>query len=401
MISVVIPAYNVEKYFEKCLQSVVSQTYTDLEIIIVDDGSSDNTLNIAKSFGDKDSRIKIFEQKNAGAGAARNYGIKQATGEYIIFLDSDDYFEENMLESMYDRIVVTGSDVCVVKSWEFDDNTGEECLIDYSIIDGFVPDSDEFNWKTNGKYIFNFCNGWPWDKLYRRTFIEEHDIRFQEIRTSNDTFFVLSTLAYADKICIIRTPFIHHRINNKESLSFTREKSWDCCFRAANAVFNALGKTEYFDTIKQSLYDCMGTFLYWHFTSIGDNYRERVYNGIKDMLAQYGMLDAPREAYIEPFHRDFFQKVKDFSYSEYMLYEKITMDMRWYIDESRRSIIDSMRENEQLRQEVQELTRQRDEALAKSDAECKRVCRSATYRLGNVILFIPKKLVNLIFRTHY
>ena len=101
-VSVINPVFNVEPYLKQCMDSVVGQTLKDIEIICVDDGSTDGSLDILKEYATEDSRIQIIEQKNAGAGAARNNGMRHATGKYLSFLDSDDFFEPRMLEKAYD-----------------------------------------------------------------------------------------------------------------------------------------------------------------------------------------------------------------------------------------------------------------------------------------------------------
>ena len=102
-VSVILPVYNVSEYLRQCMDSIVGQTLKDIEIICVDDGSTDDSLEILKEYEAKDKRVKVIEQKNAGAGAARNNGLAIATGEYLSFLDSDDFFEPDMLEKAYEK----------------------------------------------------------------------------------------------------------------------------------------------------------------------------------------------------------------------------------------------------------------------------------------------------------
>ena len=102
LVSIIIPAYNTGEYIYRAIESSMRQTYMNIEIIIIDDGSTDNTLEVAKSYEAKDERIKVFHQGNAGVSAAKNYGIREAKGEYIIFLDSDDWFEDNAVEVLLD-----------------------------------------------------------------------------------------------------------------------------------------------------------------------------------------------------------------------------------------------------------------------------------------------------------
>ena len=115
-ISVIIPVYNTEKYLRQCLDTVVAQTLKDIEIILVDDGSTDDSLLICREYARKDDRIHVYHQENQGAGPARNYGIKVAKGQYFSFLDADDLFKLDMLERLYDKCSVTDSDICICRS---------------------------------------------------------------------------------------------------------------------------------------------------------------------------------------------------------------------------------------------------------------------------------------------
>ena len=117
-ISIIIPAYNVEKYLSQCLDSILAQTFKDFECICVNDGSTDNTLTILREYANKDNRIKIINQKNSGSSVSRNNGIKQALGQYISFIDADDWVTENYLEILYNKIIETDADI-VRASYKF------------------------------------------------------------------------------------------------------------------------------------------------------------------------------------------------------------------------------------------------------------------------------------------
>ena len=124
LVSVIIPVYKVEKYLDRCVESIVNQTYKNLEIILVDDGSPDNCPRICDAWAEKDDRIKVIHKENAGMGMARNSGLETATGEYLMFVDSDDYLSENAVEVLYERMVVDGSDMAVGKHADvYDDGT--------------------------------------------------------------------------------------------------------------------------------------------------------------------------------------------------------------------------------------------------------------------------------------
>ena len=172
-ISVIIPVYNMEEYLSQCLNSVTNQTLKEIEIICIDDGSEDNSLEILKSFAQKDERIMILKQENLHSGVARNAGLSVAKGEYLSFLDSDDYFELNMLEKMYKKIKKMNSDIIVCKSKSIDLENGKLNLRKFnrSLRLDLIPKTNNFSVRDIPNYIFQFCEGWAWDKLFRTDFI--------------------------------------------------------------------------------------------------------------------------------------------------------------------------------------------------------------------------------------
>ena len=124
-VSVIIPVYNAENYLQQCLDSVANQTLQDIEIICVNDGSTDRSLEILRSFEKKDNRFIILTQENQGAAVARNEGLSIAKGEFISVLDADDFFDPNMLKAAYNRLVETNSEIAIFKVQLYDDSTGE------------------------------------------------------------------------------------------------------------------------------------------------------------------------------------------------------------------------------------------------------------------------------------
>lgn len=235
-ISVVIPVYNAADYLEQCLKSLEGQYFRRIEIICVDDGSTDTSLQIMQRFAERDKRFRIYKQKNAGAGAARNRGLELARGEYVIFLDADDYFAPEMLLHAYNKIRETESDICVMGSWQQDNESGEITPCTYSLQLEHYPGFRPFRVKDMQHNPFRCFVGWAWDKLYRRSFLLNHDLRFQEQRTSNDMYFTYMSLFKADKITTLDERVIYQRRNIRESLSMTRERSWECFYYALLAM---------------------------------------------------------------------------------------------------------------------------------------------------------------------
>ena len=138
-VSVIVPVYNIEVHLKQCLDSIVAQTINDLEIICVDDGSTDTSLQILQKYAAEDSRFRIITQANAGPGAARNAGLKIATGEFLIFLDSDDWFEADFLELMVKRAEETAADVTICRAVEFDAGTGTDIASEWMLKTQYLP----------------------------------------------------------------------------------------------------------------------------------------------------------------------------------------------------------------------------------------------------------------------
>lgn len=263
-ISVILPVYNTEKYLKQCLDSIVNQTLQEIEVICVDDGSTDSSLNILKAYAAKDERIIIIEQKNKGAGAARNAGIGIAKGEYLSFLDSDDFFDLTMLEKAYKICSRDRTDFCVYRAKRFNDQSKRYESIDWTIKGSYLPRSSPFGSQDINKHVFQIFNGWAWDKLYSKVFIVNNGLKFQEIRTTNDAYFVFMANMLAKKISVLDEILAYHRVNAGTSLSVTREKSWDCCYKAMMAIKAEMLERQIYEEFKQSYINWALHFCLWN-----------------------------------------------------------------------------------------------------------------------------------------
>lgn len=228
-ISVVVPVFNAEKYIKECIESLVNQSLKDIEMIFVDDGSTDHSVSIINDYKENDSRIKLLSQPNSFAGAARNKGMAEAEGEYIIFLDADDYFDSTMLEEMYDKAVSDNADVCLCSAKRFDDVTGEITLPDFYLNTRNLPEAIPFSADDIKDRIFNFTSPAPWNKLFKADFVKSNHIRFQSIKKTNDLFFVFLNLALAKRITYVNKPFVNYRFGNSDSLQ-GQTASLNLCF---------------------------------------------------------------------------------------------------------------------------------------------------------------------------
>ena len=178
LISVIIPVYNVEKYLHRCLDSVIAQTYQNLEIICVDDGSIDDSGKICDQYAVRDARIKIIHQENQGLSAARNRGLDAAEGEYIAFVDSDDYILEDMYKKMLDKLLNYNVDLCVCQ-WQYEFSDGRQ-VVKRKNIDPTIYGRKASLEFARFLYMGNYENGVvvaAWNKLYRRVLLDK--IRFE------------------------------------------------------------------------------------------------------------------------------------------------------------------------------------------------------------------------------
>lgn len=221
-ISVILPVYNMEKYLEGTISAIQAQSFDDFELICVDDGSTDSSPSILSRAAETDSRIQVISQENRGPGQARNVGLDHATGEYLIMLDSDDVYAPDMLSSLLQEARETEADVVVCRSSELDSVTDQESEAWWTLNVRQMPDKRPFSPLEMPDFVFSAFIGWPWDKLYRRSFVEEHGFRFPPLSNSEDLYFVFLSLAKAERISIVDRPLVKHRVNRAGSVSGSR-----------------------------------------------------------------------------------------------------------------------------------------------------------------------------------
>ena len=259
-VSVIIPVYNVEKYLRECLDSVVNQTLKDIEIICVDDGSTDNSLEILNEYAQKDNRIQIFTQENQGAGAARNKGLEIAKGEYLYFLDSDDYIDYHCLESLYKSAFENNADIAMCKHKFLKDN-----IITDNV--GSVKLSEKGNmclsYKDYPETILQLAVPNLFIKIFKSEFINKYNIRFQEIKTCNDVYFDCLTRILAEKITFTGRYLATYRIDHVNNLTSERGKSANCLIEAFNSLKHDLIEYGILETVSKSFYTkFIGCFRY-------------------------------------------------------------------------------------------------------------------------------------------
>lgn len=245
-VSVIIPVYNAEKYLKQCLDTVINQTLKDIEIICVDDGSTDKSLDILKEYQENDNRIIILQQQNQHAGVARNNGLKVAKGKYLSFLDSDDFFELTMLDEMYNKAEKDNSDI-VICGWKNFDNVLKKVTTTFKINSKYIARSPLLT-RNNTDDIFMIGKPNPWTKLFKHDLFRNNNLLFEEYVCCNDLTCVCMALALSNKISVINKEFIYYRNNQTTNISAGRSKNFDCTLLAINELEKKLKTQGLFKT---------------------------------------------------------------------------------------------------------------------------------------------------------
>jgi len=212
LISIIVPAYNVAEYLPRCLDSILGQTYTNLEVILVDDGSTDDTPSICDEYAKKDNRIKVIHRTNGGLSAARNSGLNIATGDYIGFVDSDDYIDLNMYEIMLNNIERFGASIANCGYHEVGNDTFVRKFSNKITLLDTSEALEVYALEGEGKYISNSV----WNKLFSKETVK--DIRFVEGRTCEDLVYTGEALVNAIGVVYIEAPLYYYIVDRAGSI---------------------------------------------------------------------------------------------------------------------------------------------------------------------------------------
>ena len=236
-VSLIIPVYNVENYIEKCLNSVVNQTLKDMEVIIVNDGSKDSSKQKIEKYLKKYPRIKYIEKENGGLSDARNYGMQYATGEYIAFLDSDDYVEETMYEEMYNVAQKEAADMVECNFiWEYPDKKREDIGAVYK----------------SKREMVEKARVVAWNKLIKRELLEKTGVKFPIGLRYEDVEFFYKLVPYLEKVSFVKKCFVHY-IQRGNSIANTQNIRTKEIFTVLQNVISYYRENGFYDEYKDEL----------------------------------------------------------------------------------------------------------------------------------------------------
>ena len=319
-ISVVMPIYNADDYIAQAIETVLSQTLGDFELICVDDGSTDKSVEIVKSFAKSDKRIKLVETGHIGVSTARNKGLLKSQGEYIIFLDADDFYEDTLLEKLYNTakehnldIVATDFDIYDNKRARYIKSPEEEHGNIYA--HGAVASKNEFP-----DYILQSTTGYVWNKLFRSAFIKEKEILFApELYVFEDVYFVCCALSLADRVSRVSEVLVHHRIYQLQHRAKIFRKHYDQVPVVYLRVKEFLMRHGMYIPLSKSFLNFSASRCYKIFNLIPadkkDDFWDLLHRGYADSLGWY-RHEAHDFEHIEIY--DFVASIGLYSYDEYM-----------------------------------------------------------------------------------
>jgi glycosyltransferase involved in cell wall biosynthesis len=290
-VSVIIPVYNVEKYLNKCLESIINQTLTELEIICVNDGSTDTSHQILEEYALKDERIKIINKENNGPGAARNTGIEVATGEYIGFVDSDDWIELDAYEKLYKNAKSQNSDIVMCPTHMFDETT-KELKYDqpYFTLEYFDKyfDNAIFNYNDTKDFLFRIIVT-AWNKIYKTEFLNKINARFPENLIFEDNPFFYETYLKTSNVSLIRDYLYYYRVNRNDSIISKADKKFLDLIKIFENVQKIFIETNNIDEYKYDLIDHIIGSIFGLFSQLDEIYKQEFFENIKQYFMSFDL----------------------------------------------------------------------------------------------------------------
>lgn len=254
-VSIIVPVCNTAEYLRECLDSILQQTLTNIEIICVDDGSTDGSIDILYEYAAKDGRLQVICQENQTAGVARNRGMDVATGEYLLFLDSDDFFSPSLAETAYQLAKDNDADMVIFGADNFDDATKKHIKAPWYVREPYLPMEQPFAGRDIADNITQATTSCPWNKLFKRSFIMENQLRFQALPNTNDLCFVLAALMLAERIAWTATPLVSYRRGMTSNTQSKRELAPTAFYEALDGLRNELIARDLYKVYERSFLD--------------------------------------------------------------------------------------------------------------------------------------------------
>lgn len=345
MVSVVIAAYNCEDFIDQCIQSLIDQTYRNFEIICVDDGSTDSTLAKLKQYESKYDYIHVYTQKNQYAGVARNHGMKYAKGEYLLFLDSDDFFKPDLLKLTTEAAIKNNADIVVFAGQEYDCLTKEFNPCKFPVSPSLFPkDKTVFSSADFGEKLFQANSCLAWNKLIKTSFAKKHGIKFGNTKSSNDTVFVYTLLSLAERITLVNEVLVNYRVNNPKSLQRSKAKHWETLLLAFFSLKKEMIKFGTYEKHKRTFVNKILQAICYYLSTIDENTQKVMISSLTNKYFSLLDLSDIKPQYI--YNRNFYNKWVEINSKNYVpIVYASNNDYVPYMSVSIQSILDNISPN--------------------------------------------------------
>lgn len=301
-VSIVMPVYNVEKYLRQTLDSLENQTLKNIEIICVDDGSTDSSPEILEEYQSRDKRIRVLHQEKQGAGSARNYGLEHARGEYLLFLDSDDIFDKNLCNEVYYQSRQKKADVCLFGAQRLNMQTMHVEPMGWVLQKKLLQKKEVFSARDVGDRLYQITSGCPWSKMFRRQFVLENGIKFQNLSNTNDAFFVRMNLSLAERITTINIPYVTYRYNEGHNIQSNKVREPLAFYEAFKALKAELEKRGLFEVFEHTYCNMVLTESLFNLRTVGSEAAQEI---IRQKLSEegidyFGIMNHTADYYSKP-----------------------------------------------------------------------------------------------------
>lgn len=300
-VSIIVPLYNAERYLPQTLDCLTGQVLRNIEIICVDDGSTDSSSEILKQYQEKDSRIKVFRKEKAGAGSARNYGMSVAVGEYLLFLDADDIFDENLCNEVYYQSIRCRADICLFGARRLDMCSQKIENMNWVLRNDMAPGKKVFSGREIGGRLFQITTGCPWSKMFRREFVLKSGLEYQSLPNANDAYFVRMCMALADRITVVPRRFVTYRFNAGDNIQSNKAQAPGAFHEAFKAIRGELCSRGVYDIYEQSFCNMVLKESLFNLRTVNT---EEAKKWIRDLLRReyfdyYGLKNHPADYYYD------------------------------------------------------------------------------------------------------
>ncbi len=293
-VSIILPVYNVGKYLRESLDSLINQTLKEIEIICVNDGSTDDCYDILEEYKEKDNRIKVIHKENAGTGAARNDGLRLAEGECIGFVDPDDWVKPNMFERLYGLIKEKNLDIAMCMPDGYDEKNAINAPFPYFCDENFenIPDDRIFNWRDLSPFQYPMC---VWNKLYTKELFDKNNIEFAEGLDFEDHKVIFGSLLTAERIFFIREKLYVYRYNREGSVLTDNNRRLIDHIEIFNIVENLMKETNTYNVLRNDFLDYKVHNLLYYYSMIKDEFKNEYYENMIKSIKETSLTEEETE----------------------------------------------------------------------------------------------------------